>query len=292
MKSCITLFLLLFVFCSGAFAQLRGALGAPNVVLQSIDARTGQPFFESQLAPEWGSIRSVSITCGSKTFVFRWPKGLIFGGDTGYKGRPADTSNFEGFLAWHYGQRGEAGKLFWNSGNRRDDKNAVLCDEEDTVGNATNNLKDVVIGKTYVNYFHVTKVTAPPFAQAEHGIFHMTVVLEGFNDTNTYTLTCQSTLVFMQTGGGQMFWCPVPEVGGAYSVNIVGDRKDPMSNRGGLIKGQREDTYQPDNSVQFDENQTSPVYLGLPELTENLKFIIDRAEKVEQPYLITSVTKH
>jgi len=96
----------------------------------------------------------------------------------------------------------------------------------------------------------------------------------------------------MQTGGGQMFWCPVPEVGGAYSVNIVGDRKDPMSNRGGLIKGQREDTYQPDNSVQFDGNQTSPVYLGLPELTGNLKFIIDRAEKVEQPYLITSVTKH
>jgi len=61
MKSCITLFLLLFVFCSGAFAQLRGALGAPNVVLKSIDARTGQPFFESQLAPEWGSIKSVSI---------------------------------------------------------------------------------------------------------------------------------------------------------------------------------------------------------------------------------------
>ena len=43
------------------------------------------------------------------------------------------------------------------------------------------------------------------------------------------------------------------------------------------------DTYQPDNSVQFDENQTSPVHLGLPELAENLKFIIDRAETGSSP---------
>lgn len=283
MKSCIALFLLLFVFCSGAFAQLRGATGAPNVVLQSIDARTGQPFFESQLAPEFGSIKSVSITCGSKTFVFRWPKGLIFGGDTGYKGRPADASNFEGFFTWH--RSNEGGKLFWNPGKVRDDKHAVLCDEEDSVGNAINNLKNVVIGKAYVNYFHVTKVDAPPFAQAEHGVFHMTVMLEGYNDTNSYKLTCQSTLVFMDTGGAQMYWCPVPVVGGDYSISIVMNSKEQRNDKGQY-------TYQPNNSIAFDERQTSPVYLGLPEQNANVQFIIDHAEKVEQPYLITSVTKH